>query len=165
MYRHTQIRMKQSRVYQSYKPPQTGETSILILNEAIWMGDKMDRTLVNPNQLHAYGLTLQDNPFSEAPICIATEGHEFILSLTSSCTILEVTTRTPTEAKLQSCPHVSLLSEYKWDPQNVRFPKTSRTVEEEVSRIVGAVRTQAKEYGYNDLETETENQLLDIGKM
>jgi hypothetical protein len=29
----------------------TGETTILILNEAIWMGDQMEHTLINPNQL------------------------------------------------------------------------------------------------------------------
>jgi hypothetical protein len=165
MYCQRQICMKRSRVYQSYDNPETGEASILILNEALWMGDKMDHTLVNPNQLCAYALTVQDNPFSEAPIFIATEGHEFILPLTSSGTILGGTTRKLTEAKLQLCPHISLSSKYEWDPQNVCFPKALPTVEEEVSRIVGAVWTQAEEYGYNDLETDTENQLLDIGKM
>jgi hypothetical protein len=100
----------------AYDNPDTGETTILIMNEAIWMGDKMDHTLVNPNQLRAFGLTVQDNPFSEAPIFIATEGHEFILPLASKGTILGVTTRTPTNNELQSCPHVTLSSEHEWDP-------------------------------------------------
>ena len=30
---------------------ETGETSILVFNEAIWMGSTMNHTLVNPNQL------------------------------------------------------------------------------------------------------------------
>jgi hypothetical protein len=33
----------------AFDHPDTGETTILILNEAIWMGDKMNHTLVNPN--------------------------------------------------------------------------------------------------------------------
>ena len=33
----------------SYGNPETGETTILILNEAIWMGETMDHTLVKPN--------------------------------------------------------------------------------------------------------------------
>ena len=37
----------------AYDSPETGETSILILNEALWMGNVMDHTLVNPNQLRA----------------------------------------------------------------------------------------------------------------
>ena len=35
----------------AYGDTETGETTILIMNEAIWMGDQMDHTLVNPNQL------------------------------------------------------------------------------------------------------------------
>ena len=38
----------------AYDNTDTGETSILIFNQAIWMGDVMDHTLVNPNQLRAY---------------------------------------------------------------------------------------------------------------
>ena len=56
----------------SYENTETGETKILFLNEAIWMGETMDHTLVNSNQLRAYGMTVQENPFAEAPIFIAT---------------------------------------------------------------------------------------------
>jgi hypothetical protein len=35
----------------AYDNRDTGETTILILNEAIWMGDQMEHTLINPNQL------------------------------------------------------------------------------------------------------------------
>ncbi len=150
----------------AYDNPETGETSILILNEAIWMGDKMDHTLVNPNQLRAYGLTVQDNPFSEAPIFISTEGHEFILPLASKGTILGVTTRTPTDQELQTCPHVTLSSEHEWDPQHVRFPKAVRTAEEEVSRNIGAVMTQGGNFDPVDTrDDDSTNRLLDIGNM
>ena len=57
----------------SYDNPETGETIILILNEAIWMGETMDHTLMNPNQLCAYGMTAQEKPFADYPIFIATE--------------------------------------------------------------------------------------------
>ena len=148
----------------AYDNPETGETIILILNEAIWMGEKMDHTLVNPNQLRAYGITVQDNPFSEAPIFIATEGHAFVMPLHIKGTTLGVSTRTPTDSELQSCqPHVILSSEHEWDPQNVRFPKSSRTVEEEVARTVGAVLTQGEAYNVIEGDDDTESKLLDIG--
>ena len=76
----------------AYDNPETGETIILIL-----------MTIVNPNQLRAYGITVQDNPFSEAPISIATEGHEFTMPLQIKGTKLGVSTRTPTDSELQSC--------------------------------------------------------------
>ena len=149
----------------AYDNPDTGETLILILNEAIWMGDKMENTLVNPNQLRAYGLTVQDNPFSESPTFVVTEGHECILPLMSQGTILGVSTRTPTNQELQSCPYVILLSEHEWDPQNVRFPKASRTVEEEVLRSIGAVQTQGGAYDVDDYDDDTRVKLLDLGDL
>ena len=48
----------------AYDNPGTGYTTILILNEAICMGETMDHTMVNPNQLRAYGMTVQDNSFA-----------------------------------------------------------------------------------------------------
>ena len=56
----------------AYDNPETGKIMILNLNKAICMGEAMYHTLVNPNQLRAYGMTFQDNPFAESPICIAT---------------------------------------------------------------------------------------------
>ena len=59
----------------TYDNPDKGYNTILILNEAIWMVENMGHTLVNPNQLCSYGMTVQDNPFAEAPIWISTEDH------------------------------------------------------------------------------------------
>ena len=144
----------------AYDNPETGECTILILNEAIWMGDKMDHTLVNPNQLRSFGITVQDNPFAEAPTFIATEGSEFSMPLWSKGTILGVSTRTPTDQELQTCPHIILSSEHDWDPQNVRFPEASRTVEEEVSRKIGAVNTEAACSNFDDYEDDSVDQVL-----
>ena len=79
-----------------YKNPETGDTTILILKKLIWMGATMYHTLLNPNQLRVYGITFQYNPFSEAPIFIATEDHEFMLPLSSKGGILGVATITLT---------------------------------------------------------------------
>ena len=114
----------------AYDNPETGETTILIFNEAIWMGNLLDHTLVNPNQLRAYGITVQDNPFSKAPIYISTEDNDFTIPLTSKGTILGVNSRTPTDHELQTCQHVQLSSDHEWDPQNVRFPEATRTGEQ-----------------------------------
>ena len=80
----------------AYENPYTGDTTILILNKEICMGETMDHTLVNSNQLHAYGIIVQDDHFAGSPIFIATEDHDFMFPLSSKWTILGVTTRTPT---------------------------------------------------------------------
>ena len=102
-YNDTCKTIKEVPIVQAAKPydnPEIGETTILILNEAIWMVETMDHTLAKLNQLRAYGMTVQDNPFSEAPIFIVMEDHDFMLPLSSKGTILGVTTRTPTYKEL-----------------------------------------------------------------
>ena len=91
----------------SYENPETGESTILIFDEAIWMGETMDHILLNPNQMRAYRMIVQYNPFVEAPIFISTEDHKFMLLLSSKGAVLGVTTRAHTEKVPQTCPHVT----------------------------------------------------------
>jgi hypothetical protein len=122
------------------------DTFILIFNEAIWMGAKMDHTLVNPNQVRAYGLTIQDNLFDTSPFYASTEDGEFNIPVLCQGTKVCALTRTPTDRELSSCPHIILLSPHNWDPHNVQFPKAVCTVEEEVARTVGATRSGRDEF-------------------
>ena len=49
-----------------------GRNYILILNEALRM-PRMDHSLINPNQLRDFGVTIQDNPYDKRdPISITT---------------------------------------------------------------------------------------------
>jgi hypothetical protein len=170
MHRGMQTGTRRSRVCllskrrQPLTAPMQGETTILIVNEAIWMSDKMNHTIVNPNQLRAFGLTVQDNPFSAAPTCIAAEGQEFVLPLKSKGTTLGVTTRTPTSQELQTSPHVVLSSEYEWDSTERSLSKSITHCGEEVARTIGAVRTQ-EECDYDDVKDVTKIQLLDVGDL
>ena len=61
----------------AWQSPDTGQIYILIFNEALWMGDTLDHTLVNPNQLRHYGITVQDNPACDKPLYFMTESSEF----------------------------------------------------------------------------------------
>ena len=48
----------------AYTNQATGEVTIIVINEALWFGDKLQHSLINPNQLRFAGLTVQDNPFA-----------------------------------------------------------------------------------------------------
>ena len=52
---------------------ETGETYILVFHEELWIGDQMEHSLLNPNQLRHFGVTVQDNPFADAPLYISSE--------------------------------------------------------------------------------------------
>ena len=103
--------------------PMDGTAYLLVFHESLWMGDKLDHTLVNPNQLWAYGVSIQDNPFDTKPLCITTDDVSIKLYLEG--TIICGDTQTPTESELGQLPRLILTSPHDWDPHNVCFPSCS----------------------------------------
>lgn len=49
----------------AWEDPATGETYILVINEALYYGTKLDHSLINPNQIRAFGIDLWDNPYDK----------------------------------------------------------------------------------------------------
>ena len=122
----------------------TGETYILVFNEALWMGDSMDTSLINPNQLRHFGTQVQDNPVSDLPLSIITEDNEFSMELRMSGTIIYADTHTPSDNELRTCKHIHLSSPHQWNPHNVVFPKCRRSLEDVVhdSRLISAMSSK-----------------------
>ena len=85
-----------------------GTAYLLIFHESLWVGDKLDHTLVNPNQLWAYGVNIQDNHFYAKPLSITSDDAS--VELYSEGTIICGDTRTPTESELSQLPWLILTS-------------------------------------------------------
>ena len=49
----------------AWQSPVTGQTYILVFHEVLWMGDSLENTLFNPNQLRHFGTKVQDNPMDD----------------------------------------------------------------------------------------------------
>ena len=96
-----------------------GTAYLLIFHESLWMGNKLDHTLVNPNQLRAYSVSMQDNPFDAKPLSITT--NDASVELYSEGMIICGDTRTPTESKLGRLPWLILTSLHDWDHHTVCF--------------------------------------------
>ena len=116
----------------AWQSPNTGQTYVLVLHESLWMGDTMQHTLINPNQLRHFGTKVQDNPMSTYPLSIITEDNEFSMQLFMDGTIVFVETFSPSDHELRTCPHIHLSSAHPWNPARVKFPKCNITLEEEV---------------------------------
>ena len=101
--------------------PHDGDKFILIFNEALWMGNTLQHTLVNPNQLRAYGTTVQDNPFAPSPLNFEPPTGPTIHLMTMG-TIIYCNTRAPSDHELSTIPHIHLSSSATWDPHNVVSP-------------------------------------------
>ena len=53
--------------------PQDGVPILLVFNEALWLGDRLHHTLINPHQLRSYGVdvpTVWTNPQDGVPILL-----------------------------------------------------------------------------------------------
>jgi hypothetical protein len=119
--------------------PQTKQDYILVVHEAIYFGDLLDHSLVNPNQLRHFGIQVSDNPYDhEHPLQISTDVCDIPLDING--TIISFQTRAPTDEELNSYPHIVLTSDHPWDPHNVVLGAVSRSVEEEAANVSEALR-------------------------
>ena len=118
-----------------WQSPVSGQIYILIFNEALWMGNTLDYTLINPNQLRHNGIQVQDNPMNDTPLSIINSDGEFGLELKREGTTIYTDTFSPTSAELEDNPKIILTSARPWNPQKVNFPQTKRSLEEVMGQI------------------------------
>ncbi len=105
---------------------ETDMTYILVLNEAIWMGELLDHSLINPNQLRSHGIDVQDNPFGNVAMHIGSDNDDFVHPMQADGTTIFFDSRTPTGYELDNCPHIILSSPNEWNPRDVQFPTATQ---------------------------------------
>ena len=132
----------------------TNNEYILVFNEALWMGDTLTHSLINPNQLHAFGTLVQDNPYHTDPLGIKPPPYDFEIPLSTAGTIIYTDTRAPTQSELAALPFIVLTSSDDWDPHHVWFP--SHDVEEANKPTINAIQSRQQrdlhQYGCYNVE-------------
>jgi hypothetical protein len=83
-----------------------GLTYILLFNEALYYGTRLDHSLINPNQIRSYGVDVWDNPFDRERGLLVDVNEELKIPMYSSGTKVQFNTRTPTEEELKDCPRI-----------------------------------------------------------
>jgi len=97
-----------------------GNTKILVINEALWMGDHMAHSLINPYQMRAIGVQLNDDPTAlDRFFGIKHDLVDIPFRMRGSTCLFH--TRTPMQWELDNCEHIELTSDTKWDPNDVIF--------------------------------------------
>ena len=88
----------------------TNEDYILIFNEALWMGDTLAHSLINPNQLRAFGTLVQDNHYHTNPLGIKSPPYDLKIPLCTAGTIIYADICATTQNELATlpsyCPHI-----------------------------------------------------------
>ena len=132
----------------------TNSEYILVFNKALWMGDTLTHSLINPNQLRAFGTVVQDNPYHKDPLGITAPSHDLEIPLHTAGTIIYTDTRAPTPSELATFPFIVLTSSDNWDPHHIRFP--SHDVEEANRATINAIQSRQQrdlhQYGCYNVE-------------
>ena len=124
------------------------------------MGNSLDHTLINPNQLRHNGVQVQDNPMSDTPLSIINCDSEFGLELKRDGITIYADTFSPSLTELENNPKIILTSACPWNPQKVNFPQTKRSLEEAMGQIrsVSATSRAFKAYpGQRDIDSSVFN--------
>jgi hypothetical protein len=110
-----------------------GTTVILIVNEALYFGDSMDHSLINPNQIRVTSIPVNDDPFNQTRPFGIGHPETFIPFATEGATIY-FTSRTPTNEELEHFQfrQIELTDEDEWKPE--RFD-LSQGVERKISMV------------------------------
>ena len=150
-----------------YTHPTTGEAFILVINQALIFGDKIQNSLLTPNQMRSNGVTVSDVPkqfdSSSAHAIIATvddNGEKVTLPLRLRGVISFLDTEHPTACHAD-CRRITLTSNDVWNPYSDSFS-------EQESRITSSMTCptyNAGQYKLSDQMQVSLKDALDAGKI
>jgi hypothetical protein len=119
----------------AYDDLETGEVVILVFNQVIYFGDRMDGALGCPNQLRLNGLIVRDCPrhLDPAPDALShTIQHpavNLVIPLSCDGVISYFVYRKPTAEEFCSCPKIEMTSDGAvWDPYSPMFAEQELAV-------------------------------------
>ena len=121
-----------AKVATAWIDPANGEVFILIFNHALYFGNKLDHSLICPNQLRAHGVIVDDVPKqfhrSSTHSIYAPEDNITIPLEMHGC-ISYFSSRSPTKQELENCPWIILTSPTEWNPYSMTFANDEKKAE------------------------------------
>ena len=104
----------------------TGETFILVLAQALYLGDRQEPSLLCPNQMRSYGIVVDDVPKHLSVNCASTHSiyipsMDLWIPSELDGVISYINTRYPNESEVENCTHISLTSSSVWEPHSEMF--------------------------------------------
>lgn len=104
-----------------------GEVYILVMNQALYLGEHMEHSLLCPNQARSNGIIVNDVP-KHLALTITDTTHSIVfpeddvtLPLELQGVISKITIRLPTIEEIENCRWLTLTSATEWDPNDPTF--------------------------------------------
>jgi hypothetical protein len=98
--------------------PNTGQEYLLVIDQMLWFGSQMEHSLINPNQIHEYGIPVYDSPFSQSQFGI--DCSDDFIPFNTTGTIVYFESSVTTDWEMHNLPIIILTGE-DWDPVNVGY--------------------------------------------
>ena len=116
-----------------YQDGATGDSYILIIHQALYFGERLESSLLNPNQLRSNGLIVDEVPRQfdcSSTHSIMSSKHNLRIPLKLEGVISGFETRKPTWAEFNDSdiPHVELTADEPWLPSSGDFAEKERLV-------------------------------------
>ena len=111
----------------AYDCPTDGETYLLIFNETLFLGDRLPVSLLCPNQMRAFGLSVRDTPQqfdSDSTHDISFPDGTLRIPLEMEGVVSYFTSRKPTDEEVVRCTRLTMTSDASWDPRSTHFGQT-----------------------------------------
>ena len=89
----------------------------------LWFGTALKNSLINPNQIRAYGLSINYDPFNTNEVGIDAE--ELFVQFDTTGTVVHFDYRVPKEWETTHL-HVILITADSWDPTTVDMSSGKR---------------------------------------
>ena len=104
-----------------------GNEYLLVGDEMLWFGTTLENLLINPNQIHYYGISINDKPFNSNELGIDVEELSILFDTTGM--VVHFDSCVPTEWATTHF-HVILITEDSWDPTTVDMIAVKRSQED-----------------------------------
>lgn len=120
----------------AYDDPMTGETFILMIGQALYFGEKLKHALLNPNQMRANGVIVDDIPRHLSPnhspthsLFFSEENVRIPLELNGCISYFNI--RKLTLHEIHTCTTLSLTDDsLEWNPYSPSFASNEKALED-----------------------------------
>ena len=129
----------------AYTDTDSGQTLLLRFNQVLWYGDKLDMSLINPNQIRYNGITVSDDPTNRDRL-FGIDGDDFSVPFQMEGTTVFFESRVPSKWEIENCPVIELTMDVPWNPSEVYINSvnTNATMEDTTMREIHAMETGNK---------------------
>ena len=99
----------------------SGEVVILELGKGLWFGNRMEKSLINPNQCRKSGIQICNYPTDpHRKLLIGASEYLFVPMIMKGSTC-GIVAHPPTDDKLYQYQNILLSDELYWDSSNILF--------------------------------------------